>query len=219
MKKSLLTLAASAVCAAGLLAGSSAHTPAAAQFFSSFGYSSASGKQVVSFPKNYSVGTIIVSFGDRRLYHVRQQGRAVSYPIAVPRSNMMWSGTMSVSQKRVNPGWTPTPRMRRENPSLPAHVPGGHPRNPLGSRALYLGSSLYRIHGTDAPQLIGREVSSGCIRMHDAHVQELYNQTRIGTRVVVTMKRFQTAAVSSAPSSGTFGAARPSGDWDPFNRF
>jgi len=201
MKKILLTLSAAVVCAAAFVTAPAVHAPASAQFFSSFGFSGASGRQMVSFPKNYAAGTIIVSFGDRRLYHVRGKGRAMSYPIAIPRREAMWSGTLRVSQKKVNPGWTPTARMRRENPSLPAHVPGGHPRNPLGSRALYLGSTLYRIHGTDAPQLIGREVSSGCIRMHDSHVQELYNQTRVGARVVVTTRSFRTAAVASTPSS------------------
>lgn len=203
MKKTLVTLSAAVVCATAFLTVPAVHAPASAQFFSSFGFSSASGRQMVSFPKNYGVGTIIVSFGDRRLYHVRGKGRAMSYPIAIPRREARWSGTLRVSQKRVNPGWTPTARMRRENPRLPAYVPGGHPRNPLGSRALYLGSTLYRIHGTDAPQLIGREVSSGCIRMHDSHVQELYNKTRIGARVIVTTRSFRTAAVASTPSSSS----------------
>ncbi len=215
MKKTLVTLSAAVVCATAFLTMPAAHSPASAQFFSSFGFSSASGRQMVSFPKNYGVGTIIVSFGDRRLYHVRGKGRAMSYPIAIPRREAMWSGTLRVSQKRVNPGWTPTARMRRENPKLPAHVPGGHPRNPLGSRALYLGGTLYRIHGTDAPQLIGREVSSGCIRMHDSHVQELYNKTRVGTRVVVTTRSFRTAAVASTPSSSS-SPVTSSTDWNPF---
>ncbi len=218
MKKTFVTLSAAVVCAVASLSLPAVHAPASAQFFSSFGSSAASGRQIVSFSKKYRAGTIIVSFGDRRLYHVRGKGRAMSYPIAVPRPKHMWSGTLRVSQKRVNPGWTPTARMRRENPKLPAHVPGGHPRNPLGSRALYLGSSLYRIHGTDAPQLIGRQVSSGCIRMHDTHVQELYNNTRIGTRVIVTTRSFRTARVASTPSAST-GARSSSGNWDPFNQF
>jgi lipoprotein-anchoring transpeptidase ErfK/SrfK len=201
MKQSLLRIAAVTMCAAAFTTGPAVNTPASAQFSSFFSFSSASGRSMVSFPKRYGRGTIIVSFGDRRLYHVQGSGRAMSYPIAVPRREARWGGTLRVSQKKVNPGWTPTARMRREDPSLPAHVPGGHPRNPLGNRALYLGSTLYRIHGTDAPQLIGREVSSGCIRMHNAHVKELYNRTRVGARVIVTSRRYSTAAVASTPSS------------------
>ena len=86
-------------------------------------------------------------------------GQATSYPIAVPREQSRWEGTTSVSMKRENPPWTPTPTMRAENPRLPSYVPGGHPLNPLGVRALYLGSSTYRIHGTDAPWTIGQAVS------------------------------------------------------------
>ncbi|MGW8370495.1 MAG: L,D-transpeptidase, partial [Gammaproteobacteria bacterium] len=113
-------------------------------------------RQVVSFPKSYAAGQIIVSFADRRLYHIVSRGKAISYPIAVPRPDARWQGTMRISAKKVNPTWTPTAAMRRENPKLPAFVPGGDRRNPLGYRALYLGSSLYRIHGTDAPWTIGR---------------------------------------------------------------
>ncbi len=159
-------------------------------FFRSF-TSGATGVHTVSFPKRYATGSIVVSFGDRRLYYILGKGRALSYPIAVPRGSARWSGTSYVSQKRVNPGWTPTPSMRRENPRLPAHVPGGHPRNPLGVRALYLGSTLYRIHGTDAPSQIGQEVSRGCIRMHNRDVVDLYNRVRVGARVIVTWQRFR----------------------------
>jgi lipoprotein-anchoring transpeptidase ErfK/SrfK len=96
-----------------------------------------------------------------------------------------------VSAKRVNPGWTPTPEMRLENPRLPAHVPGGHPQNPLGVRALYLGSSMYRIHGTDAPWTIGEAVSKGCIRLYNEDVLDLYPRVLTGTRVTVTWRRFR----------------------------
>ncbi len=149
------------------------------------------GKSSHAFPKKYRAGQIVVSFGDRRLYHVVSRGRAVSYPIAVPRARSRWSGTHYVSRKAVNPTWTPTPLMRRENPKLPGSVPGGHPRNPLGVRALYLGSTMYRIHGTDAPWTIGKNVSKGCIRMHNSHVIELYNKVRVGTKVTATWKRYR----------------------------
>jgi lipoprotein-anchoring transpeptidase ErfK/SrfK len=148
------------------------------------------GVYTVSFPTKYSAGQIIVSFGDRRLYYTTGKGKAISYPIAIPKGEARWSGTLNVSQKKVNPGWTPTAEMRRENPKLPAHVPGGHPKNPLGVRALYLGNTLYRIHGTDAPWLIGREVSKGCIRMTNEDVIDLYQRARVGTRVTVTWNRF-----------------------------
>jgi lipoprotein-anchoring transpeptidase ErfK/SrfK len=187
-----------------IVAGISAPREAQAQFWGLGGGNSSSDNYTVSFSKRYSPGQIIVSFGDRRLYHIVSRGKAISYPIAVPRPQSRWSGTLRVSQKRVNPTWTPTPKMRRENPKLPSFVPGGHPRNPLGYRALYLGSSLYRIHGTDAPWTIGKNVSKGCIRMHNNHVAELYNRVRVGTKVVSTWKRFKTQAVSgggSAPSS------------------
>ncbi|MEL7542328.1 MAG: L,D-transpeptidase [Pseudomonadota bacterium] len=157
--------------------------------FSFFG--GASGKQSHGFSKRYRPGQIIVSFSDRRLYHIVGRGRAVSYPISVPRSQSRWSGTLYVSRKAVNPTWTPTPRMRRENPRLPAFVPGGHPRNPMGVRALYLGSTMYRIHGTDAPHTIGKAVSKGCIRMHNSHVVDLYRKVRVGTKVVTTWKRYR----------------------------
>ncbi len=173
-----------------------AATPASAQgFFNSlFG---PAGAHKVRFSKKYPRGTIVVSFGDRRLYHIIRRGVAVSYPIAVPTKKAAWSGVTYVSQKRVNPSWTPTPQMRRENPKLPAYVPGGHPKNPLGVRALYLGDTLYRIHGTDAPWLIGKSVSHGCIRMYNDDIRKLYSQVPIGTRVIVTWKRFRTASYSS----------------------
>ena len=97
-----------------------------------------------------------------------------------------------MSDKRVNPGWTPTAEMRRENPSLPGYVPGGHRLNPLGVRALYLGASMYRIHGTDAPWTIGEAVSKGCIRLYNEDVVDLYPRVPIGTRVTVTWRRFRT---------------------------
>ena len=166
-----------------------APSQAAAQDLFSFLWSGGS-REVISFSPKVSPRQIIVSFGDRKLYWVYRRGEAISYPIAVPRQQSRWSGRTFVSQKRKNPGWTPTPQMRRENPKLPAHVPGGHPLNPLGVRALYLGSSLYRIHGTDAPWTIGTAVSKGCIRMYNEDVLDLYPRVPTGTRVLVTWKRY-----------------------------
>ncbi len=151
-----------------------------------------SGATTVRFSRKYSPRQIIVSFSDRRLYYIYKRGTAISYPIAVPRRQSVWQGVTRVSMKRVNPPWSPTPTMRRENPRLPRYVPGGHPMNPLGVRALYLGSSAYRIHGTDAPWTIGQSVSKGCIRMYNQDVIHLYNRVGVGTRVTVTYRRFTT---------------------------
>jgi lipoprotein-anchoring transpeptidase ErfK/SrfK len=150
----------------------------------------ASGREVVRFGPSFAPGQIIVSFGDRRLYLVTRVGEAISYPIAIPRDEDRWEGDTVVSNKRVNPSWTPTPAMMAENPRLPRWVPGGHPMNPLGVRALYLGSSAYRIHGTDAPWTIGTAVSKGCIRMYNQDVLDLYPRVAIGAKVMVTWQQF-----------------------------
>jgi hypothetical protein len=160
-----------------------------------------SGRQVVAFNPQYGAGQIIVSFGDRKLYLITQPGQAISYPIAVPREKSRWEGVTSVSEKRVNPSWTPTPTMIAENPRLPRWVPGGHPYNPLGVRALYLGSSAYRIHGTDAPWTIGTAASKGCIRLYNQDVLDLYPRVNVGTKVTVTYQTFTTSGVSSVSNS------------------
>ena len=152
----------------------------------------------------YRTGTIIVSIGDARLYKIQAGGKAISYPIAIPSGDAFWSGVEPVTRKAVNPRWTPTASMRKENPALPPFVKGGDPRNPLGMRALYLGSTLYRIHGTDAPQLIGRSVSRGCIRMYNEDVIDLYNRTSIGTKVIVTGKKFIASSALVAANDNGF---------------
>lgn len=168
--------------------------PAIAQAQSLWGGDSEWGgkRTVVSFNSKYRAGQLIASFGDRRLYYVTKPGTAISYPIAIPREQSRWQGRLNVTQKRENPSWTPTPEMLRENPRLPAWVPGGHPMNPMGVRALYLGSSTYRIHGTDAPWTIGEAVSKGCIRMFNEDVLDLYPRVPVGTVVTVTWERFKT---------------------------
>lgn len=155
-------------------------------------------RQMVSFNPQYQKGQIIVSFGDRRLYNIVATGQAMSYPIAVPREKARWEGVAAITQKRENPSWTPTPEMIHDNPRLPSWVPGGHPMNPLGVRAMYLGSSTYRIHGTDAPWTIGTAASAGCIRMYNEDVLDLYPRVPVGTRVTVTWARFNTAPSSFA---------------------
>ncbi len=191
-KFSPVFLAQSALAGLFVLAGLCLQPSAAsAQDFFSFLWGGGS-REEVSFDPRVSPRQLIVSFGDRKLYWVHQKGSAISYPIAVPREKSRWSGVLSISSKQVNPGWTPTAEMRRENPKLPHYVPGGHPQNPLGVRALYLGGSMYRIHGTDAPWTIGEAVSKGCIRMYNEDVLDLYPRIPVGTRVTVTWKRYTT---------------------------
>lgn len=185
-----------AAIAAPLIAALTFAAPAQAQLWdwgggSTFG---GSGATTIGFSSQAKPGQIIVSFTDKRLYLITRPGQAISYPIAIPRTQSRWQGTMSISDKRVNPSWTPTPTMIAENPRLPRWVPGGHPMNPLGVRALYLGSSAYRIHGTDAPWTIGQPVSKGCIRMYNQDVVDLYNRVSIGTKVTVTWQSYMRTA-------------------------
>lgn len=149
-------------------------------------------RQHVKIRGGFNPGDIIVSFGDRRLYYIELKATAISYAIAIPKEEARWSGVSYVSQKRENPVWTPTADMRRENPTLPSYVAGGDPRNPLGTRALYLGNSMYRIHGTDAPWLIGQQVSHGCIRMYNEDAADLFRRARVGAKVVVTWNHVST---------------------------
>jgi lipoprotein-anchoring transpeptidase ErfK/SrfK len=157
-----------------------------------FGPIGPAGRQHVRIRGAYNPGDIIVSFGDRRLYYIESKATAISYAIAIPKAEAKWSGVSYVSQKRENPTWTPTDDMRRENPKLPSYVAGGDPRNPLGTRALYLGDSMYRIHGTDAPWLIGQQVSHGCIRMYNEDVADLYHRAKVGAKVIVTWNHVST---------------------------
>ena len=190
---------------AAMLATSVQATPASAQLFWDWGGGDAvgaSGREVVRFSPQFAAGEIVVSFGDRRLYFVSRPGEAISYPIAIPRDEDRWEGQTTVSNKRVNPSWTPTPTMVAENPRLPRWVPGGHPMNPLGVRALYLGASTYRIHGTDAPWTIGTAVSKGCIRMYNQDVLDLYPRAAVGAKVTVTWNRFGQGG-SSGPVAST----------------
>ena len=197
---------------AAALAVASVSTPVSAQglFFDWGGgqTSGSSGKEVVAF-RGGTPGEVIVSFGDRRLYLVTSPGQAFAYPIAIPRDQSRWSGVTSVTDKRENPSWTPTPTMRAENPRLPMWVPGGHPMNPLGTRALYLGSSMYRIHGTDAPWTIGSAVSKGCIRMYNQDVADLYPRVRQGSKVTVTWNRYSSAPMASNSYAPTTADAAP----------
>ncbi|MBN9082159.1 MAG: L,D-transpeptidase [Rhizobiales bacterium 62-17] len=141
-------------------------------------------REVVSFTGGYAPGTILISTKERRLYYVMPNGQAMRYGVGVGRPGFEWGGTKIVSQKREWPDWTPPAQMLKRRPDLPRHMKGGID-NPLGARAMYLGSSLYRIHGSNEPNTIGQAVSSGCIRMTNEDVMDLYERVRVGTRVVV----------------------------------
>jgi lipoprotein-anchoring transpeptidase ErfK/SrfK len=141
-------------------------------------------RQVVSFSTRYAPGTIVVSTEERRLYYVLGNGQAIQYGIGVGRPGFEWSGTQTVTRKREWPDWRPPAEMLARRPDLPRYMPGG-PDNPLGARAMYLGNTLYRIHGSNEPETIGQAVSSGCIRMTNDDVIDLYSRVKVGTRVVV----------------------------------
>ena len=144
-------------------------------------------RQVVSFAGKYRPGTIIINTGERRLYYVMAGGQALRYGIGVGRLGFTWAGTTAVSAKREWPDWTPSPQMLRRKPDLPHHMKGGL-ENPLGARAMYLGSSLYRIHGSNEPNTIGTANSSGCFRMTNEDAIDLYNRVGVGTPVVVVLR-------------------------------
>ena len=141
-------------------------------------------REEVEYKGKYGPGTIVVDTNEKRLYFVLPNGRAMKYGVGVGRPGFAWAGVKNITRKAEWPGWTPPPQMIKRRPDLPRHMPGGE-GNPLGARALYLGSSLYRIHGSNEPETIGQAVSSGCIRMLNADVIDLYERVRIGTRVVV----------------------------------
>ena len=129
-------------------------------------------------------GTIVIDTPDKFLFLVLPHGRAIRYGVGVGRPGFEWAGVKAISRKAEWPGWTPPTQMMLRRPDLPSHMDGG-PGNPLGARALYLGSSLFRIHGTNEPSTIGRNVSSGCIRMMNEDVIDLYDRVRVGTKVIV----------------------------------
>jgi len=152
--------------------------------FSGGGGSSPIPRTTVSFASGYAPGTIFISTAERRLYLVRRNGQALRYGIGVGRDVFRWGGTHRISAKKEWPGWTPPSQMRARRPDLPRHMAGGID-NPLGARAMYLGSTLYRIHGSNEPETIGQAVSSGCFRMTNDDVTDLYNRVSVGATVVV----------------------------------
>ena len=141
-------------------------------------------RQVVDYPSREAAGTIVIDTPHTYLYYVLGGGRAIRYGIGVGREGFTWSGVQSIARKAEWPDWNPPPEMIARQPYLPRFMAGG-PSNPLGARAMYLGNTIYRIHGTNAPQTIGTRVSSGCIRLVNADVVDLYSRVNVGTKVVV----------------------------------
>jgi lipoprotein-anchoring transpeptidase ErfK/SrfK len=141
-------------------------------------------KQLVDYHGKEAAGTIVVDTPNKFLFLVQGDGKALRYGIGVGRPGFTWSGVKQISAKKEWPDWTPPPEMLVRRPDLPRHMEGG-PQNPLGARAMYLGSSLYRIHGSNEPWTIGTNVSSGCIRMRNEDVIDLYGRVNVGARVIV----------------------------------
>ncbi len=141
-------------------------------------------RQEVDYNGPHGAGTIVIDTPHKFLYLVQGNGRAMRYGIGVGRPGFTWAGVKTITRKAEWPGWTPPPEMIKRRPDLPRHMEGG-PENPLGARAMYLGSTLYRIHGTNEPNTIGTNVSSGCIRLINDDVADLYGRVKVGTKVIV----------------------------------
>jgi lipoprotein-anchoring transpeptidase ErfK/SrfK len=156
-------------------------------------------RQIVSYPSREAPGTIIIDTPHTYLYYVLGGGQAIRYGIGVGREGFTWSGVQSVTRKAEWPDWTPPAEMIARQPYLPRYMAGG-PGNPLGARAMYLGGTVYRIHGTNAPQTIGTRVSSGCIRLTNQDVTDLYSRVSVGTKVIVLPMTRQAANGSDKQS-------------------
>lgn len=142
-------------------------------------------RETVNYNGPYGKGTIVISTSERRMYYVLGDGKALKYGVGVGRPGFEWSGTKNITMKREWPDWRPPAQMLKRRPDLPKYMAGGE-NNPLGARAMYIGGTLYRIHGSNEPETIGQAVSSGCIRMLNEDVVDLYDRVRVGSRVVVT---------------------------------
>lgn len=147
---------------------------------------SAQAREIVGFAGGYSAGTVVVKTGERHLYYVLGNGKAIRYPVGVGRAGKQWTGTSIIDGKHLRPAWSPPAEVKRDKPSLPNVIAGGSGRNPMGAAALTLSGGQYAIHGTNQPGSIGGFVSYGCIRMYNQDVLDLYNRVGFGTTVVVT---------------------------------
>jgi lipoprotein-anchoring transpeptidase ErfK/SrfK len=159
-------------------------------------------RAVVAFNTTEAPGTVVIDTGNTALYYVLGQGRAIRYGVGVGREGFTWSGVQTITRKAEWPDWHPPAEMIARQPYLPRFMAGG-PGNPLGARAMYLGSSVYRIHGTNDPSTIGKFVSSGCIRLTNEDVADLFSRVDVGTRVVVLPKHAPLNAPVMARVSGT----------------
>jgi lipoprotein-anchoring transpeptidase ErfK/SrfK len=153
-------------------------------------------RTIVDYRTNEAPGTIVIDTPNTYLYLVLGNGKAMRYGIGVGREGFTWSGVQNITKKAEWPDWTPPPEMIERQPYLPRFMAGG-PGNPLGARAMYLGGSVYRIHGTNDPSTIGHRVSSGCIRLTNEDVSDLYARVNVGTKVVVLPMNEQRASVAS----------------------
>ncbi len=143
------------------------------------------GRTTVQYHSKYAPGTIVVDTAERRLYLIQDKGSALRYGIGVGRAGFQWKGTHKITAKKENPDWTGPPEMRMRQKDVPPHMKGGDPANPLGTHAMYLGSTLYRIHGSPDADSVGEAESSGCFRMRNVDVADLYKRVAVGTTVVV----------------------------------
>src|SRR3974390_769786 len=150
---------------------------------------SAQARDIVGFSGGYMAGTVVVKTGERSLYYVLGNGRAVRYPVGVGRAGKQWAGTAVINGKYLHPAWTPPAEVRHDKPNLPNVIPGGSGRNPMGAAALTRSAGEYAIHGTNNPGSIGGQVSYGCIRMYNADILDLYGRVGFGTQVVVTIEK------------------------------
>jgi lipoprotein-anchoring transpeptidase ErfK/SrfK len=164
-------------------------------------------RQVVDYPTPVAAGTVIIDTSQTYLYYVLGDGKAIRYGIGVGRAGFTWSGSQVVTRMVEWPDWTPPEEMIARQPYLPRWMAGGK-GNPLGARAIYLGSTVYRIHGTNAPGTIGTQVSSGCIRLTNADVIDLYRRVTVGSRIIVLPNRVHQVVRSAAPTSMHVAAPR-----------
>ncbi len=171
-------------------------------------------RQVVSYPTREAPGTVIVDTPNTYLYYVLGNGKALRYGIGVGREGFTWAGVKTVERKAEWPDWHPPAEMIARQPYLPRFMAGG-PGNPLGARAMYIGGTVYRIHGTNAPNTIGKRVSSGCIRLTNDDVADLYSRVNVGTKVVVMPMRGVPAEVTRAPATSYAPVTTASGYGQP----
>jgi len=143
------------------------------------------GRTTVHYDGKYKPGTIVVDTAARRLYLIQESGSALRWGIGVGRAGFQWKGTHKITAKKENPDWTPPAEMIARQPDVPRHMKGGDPMNPLGNRAMYLGSTLYRIHGSPDADSVGEAESSGCFRMRNTDIVDLYSRVAVGTTVIV----------------------------------